>query len=120
MKLRFPKVPPGARAEAWGAAFLDITTGEFFVALVDHDRNLQNLVSEIAKYRPAECIVPSTVPDELVLSAYLIGTESMVRERIAAYARAGVGCLRIGAHGRTAAEQIGHLEMVSDLVRGIA
>ena len=28
--------------------------------------NLQNLLSEIARYRPAECIVPSTVPDALV------------------------------------------------------
>ncbi len=57
---------PDAKAHAWGIAFLDITTGEFFVSLVDHDQNLQNLFSEIAKYHPAECIVPSSVPDPIV------------------------------------------------------
>jgi DNA mismatch repair protein MutS len=56
---------PDAKGSAWGVALLDITTGEFFVTLVEHDQNLQNLLSEIARYRPAECIVPSMVPDEL-------------------------------------------------------
>jgi DNA mismatch repair protein MutS len=56
---------PEAKGHAWGIALLDITTGEFFVSLVEHDRNLQNLLSEIARYKPAECIVPSTIPDEL-------------------------------------------------------
>ncbi|MCC6641736.1 MAG: LLM class flavin-dependent oxidoreductase [Deltaproteobacteria bacterium] len=59
----------------------------------------------------------TAVPDALVLSAYLIGTESMVRDRIRAYAAAGVDTLRLGPHGRTAAEQIDHLEMAVDLVR---
>ena len=57
---------PDAKGQAWGIALLDITTGEFFVSVVGHDRNLQNLFSEIARYRPAECIVPSTIPDDLV------------------------------------------------------
>jgi DNA mismatch repair protein MutS len=58
-------VCPDAKGLAWGVALLDITTGEFFVTLVEHDQNLQNILSEIARYRPAECIVPSTIPDEL-------------------------------------------------------
>jgi isopentenyl diphosphate isomerase/L-lactate dehydrogenase-like FMN-dependent dehydrogenase len=37
----------------------------------------------------------AAVPDELVLSAYLIGTESMVRDRVRAYAAAGVDTLRL-------------------------
>lgn len=57
---------PGAKQHAWGVALLDITTGEFFVSVVDHDENLSNLLSEIARYRPAECIVPSNLPDTLI------------------------------------------------------
>jgi DNA mismatch repair protein MutS len=57
---------PEGKRQAWGTALLDITTGEFFVSLIDHDRILDDLISEIARYRPAECIVPSTVPDALV------------------------------------------------------
>ena len=59
----------------------------------------------------------AAVPDELVLSAYLIGTESMVRERVRAYAAAGVDTLRLGPSGRTVRDQIDHLEMSIDLIR---
>jgi DNA mismatch repair protein MutS len=54
---------PEAKGHVWGIALLDITTGEFFVSVVEHDENLQNLLSELARYRPAECIVPSAVPE---------------------------------------------------------
>src|SRR5512137_2414245 len=33
---------PEAKGHAWGIALLDITTGEFFVSLAEHDRNLEN------------------------------------------------------------------------------
>ena len=56
---------PEAKGHAWGIALLDITTGEFFVSVVEHDQNLLNLLSEIARYRPAECIIPSTIPETL-------------------------------------------------------
>ena len=56
---------PGAKEHVWGIALLDITTGEFFVSLVEHDQSLNNLLSEIARYRPLECIVPSTIPETL-------------------------------------------------------
>ena len=59
----------------------------------------------------------AAVPDELVLSAYLIGTEQMVRDRIRAYAAAGVDTLRLAPTGRTVAEQVAHLEMALDLIR---
>jgi F420-dependent oxidoreductase-like protein len=58
----------------------------------------------------------AAVPEEMVLSAYLIGTEDMVRERVRAYAAAGVDCLRLAPQGRTAGEQISHLEMALDLI----
>ena len=57
---------PEVKGHAWGIALLDITTGEFFVSLVEHDQNLLNLLSEIARYKPAECIIPSTIPGALI------------------------------------------------------
>ena len=42
---------------------LDISTGEFFVVMADHDTIFQNILPEIARYRPAECILPAAVPD---------------------------------------------------------
>ena len=59
----------------------------------------------------------AAVPDELVLAAYPIGTEDMVRDRIRAYADSGVGCLRLFPQGSTATEQLDHLEMAVDVVR---
>jgi len=59
----------------------------------------------------------ATVPEEMVLAAYPIGTESMVRDRIRAYATAGVDCLRLGSQGQTTGDQIAHLEMAVDLIR---
>jgi len=56
---------PDPKNNLWGIALLDISTGEFFVAMADHDSSFQNILSEIARSRPAECILPSTVPDEL-------------------------------------------------------
>ena len=58
----------------------------------------------------------AAVPDELVLSAYLIGDEQMVRDRVRAYAAAGVDTLRVAPQGRTSSEQIAHLEMAMDLI----
>jgi len=58
----------------------------------------------------------AAVPDELVLATYLIGTEDMVRGRVRAHVDAGVGCLRLAPQGRTATEQIDHLEMAVDLI----
>jgi F420-dependent oxidoreductase-like protein len=58
----------------------------------------------------------AAVPDELVLSAYIIGDEAMVRERLRVYAAAGVDTLRVAPSGRTPQAQIEHLERVVDLV----
>jgi len=48
----------------WGLAFLDISTGEFFVSEVPPE--VHSVVSEVARYRPAECIVPSAVPAAVI------------------------------------------------------
>jgi DNA mismatch repair protein MutS len=56
---------PDRKSSHWGIALLDISTGEFFVTIVDHDNGFLNILSEIARNRPAECIVPSTITDDL-------------------------------------------------------
>lgn len=58
----------------------------------------------------------AAVPDELLLQAYMIGTEDMVRDRIRAAQAAGVNVLRVAPQGKTSNEQIAHLEMAVDLV----
>jgi hypothetical protein len=57
------------------------------------------------------------VPDEMVLAAYAIGTSDMVADRVRSLAAAGVNAVRLGPVGKTAAEQIAHLEMAVDLVK---
>lgn len=61
----------------------------------------------------------AAVPDELVLLAYPIGTESMVRERLRAYAAAGVTTLRLGPNGSTPSEVIDNLEHAMDLIASV-
>jgi alkanesulfonate monooxygenase SsuD/methylene tetrahydromethanopterin reductase-like flavin-dependent oxidoreductase (luciferase family) len=59
----------------------------------------------------------AAVPDELLLGAYLIGTQDMVAERLRAYVAAGVDGLRLSPRGTTAADQIEQLERAVDLVK---
>jgi len=61
---------PDAKRGEWGIALLDISTGEFFVTIAPLsvaglEGSFQSVVSEIARYCPAECIVSSTVDGEL-------------------------------------------------------
>ena len=50
------------------AAFLDITTGEFFYSVCPKENRFQSLDAEIAKYHPRECIVsPGTNPQVITL-----------------------------------------------------
>jgi DNA mismatch repair protein MutS len=58
-------IAPGTKGGDWGMALLDISTGEFFVSTLPSEDIAENIRSEIARYRPAECIVPSTVDEEL-------------------------------------------------------
>lgn len=62
----------------------------------------------------------AAVPEELVLLAYPMGTEEMVRGRLKAYVEAGVDGLRLAPQGKTAEAQIAHLEMAVDLIRSVS
>ncbi|MDO9325348.1 MAG: DNA mismatch repair protein MutS [Methanoregula sp.] len=58
-------ISPDKKKSTWGIALLDISTGEFFVLTIDRDEHHQNILSEIARYHPAEIIMPSTVDEAL-------------------------------------------------------
>jgi Luciferase-like monooxygenase len=57
------------------------------------------------------------VPDELALKANLLGTEAMVRERLAIYRRAGITTLRVEPAGATLEARLASLGRLMDLVK---
>ena len=59
------------------------------------------------------------VPDDLALETNLLGTEAMVRERLAVYRRAGITTLRVDPAGATTAARIDTLGRLLDLVRAM-
>ncbi len=59
------------------------------------------------------------VPDELVQKTNLLGTEAMVRDRIRAYAAAGVTTLRVDPAGDDMAGKLETLGRVMDLVKDV-
>ncbi len=58
-------IAPGKK-DSWGMAFLDVSTGEFFVSVGDGGRDYHEIVSEVVRYRPSECIIPESTGDALV------------------------------------------------------
>ena len=57
------------------------------------------------------------VPDEMVLATTLIGTEPMVRDRLAAWRAAGVTTVRLYPDGKSLDERLATLGRALDLVR---
>ncbi len=53
------------RKETFGLAFLDVSTGEFFVSSGSGGRDYAEIVSEVVRYRPTEAIVPESLADAL-------------------------------------------------------
>ncbi|ABN57876.1 MULTISPECIES: DNA mismatch repair protein MutS [Methanoculleus] len=53
------------RKETFGLAFLDVSTGEFFVSSGSGGREYAEIVSEVVRYRPTEAIVPESFGDTL-------------------------------------------------------
>jgi F420-dependent oxidoreductase-like protein len=60
------------------------------------------------------------VPDELVLKSNLLGTEKMVRERLATYRDAGVTTLRVAPAADDLETRVSTLGRLMDLVRELA
>ncbi|MGV8871245.1 MAG: LLM class flavin-dependent oxidoreductase [Rhodococcus sp. (in: high G+C Gram-positive bacteria)] len=59
------------------------------------------------------------VPDDMVLATTLIGTESMVRERLQLWSDVGVDTVRFYPAGNTISEKITTLARAIDIVRGL-
>jgi F420-dependent oxidoreductase-like protein len=59
------------------------------------------------------------VPDELVLKTNLLGTEAMVRERLAVYRRAGITTIRVEPAGDTLAARLANLGRLLELARSL-
>jgi F420-dependent oxidoreductase-like protein len=59
------------------------------------------------------------VPDELALKTNLLGTEPMVRDRLAIYRRAGVTTLRVDPAGTTLDARLATLARVMELVKHV-
>jgi F420-dependent oxidoreductase-like protein len=59
------------------------------------------------------------VPDELVLKTNLLGTEAMIRQRLARYRDVGITTLRVEPAGDTLEARLATLGRVRDLVRAL-
>ena len=56
---------PDRRGGELGTSFLDITTGEFFAEVLPLEPGYPGLKDQIARYSPAECLVPEDAPADL-------------------------------------------------------
>jgi len=54
-------------AKTFGISFLDISTGEFLTCQFEDSAPYERVISEIARYRPAECIIQQTLAENEVL-----------------------------------------------------
>lgn len=65
---------PGKNAEnefEIGVSFLDISTGEFLTTQFRDSENFEKLLSELARMRPSECILPSSLYENPALAERL-------------------------------------------------
>ena len=53
------------RKDTFGLAFLDVSTGEFFVSSGSGAHDCADIVSEVVRYRPSEAIVPESLAGAL-------------------------------------------------------
>ncbi len=58
-------VMPEKGGEDFGVAFIDISTGEFFISASGPSEKYSWLNSEIARCKPSECIVPDNCPKKI-------------------------------------------------------
>jgi DNA mismatch repair protein MutS len=59
-------------AKIFGISFLDISTGEFLTCQFEDSAPYEKVISEIARYRPAECIIQQTLAENEILMNRLI------------------------------------------------
>lgn len=71
-------VMPDKEGNDLGVALIDISTGEFFISASEPGEVFSWLNSEIARYKPSECIVPENCPKRI--SDYIAGRNVLVTE----------------------------------------
>lgn len=54
-------------SETFGISFLDISTGEFFGSQFEDEAPYEKVISEVARYRPAECIIQESLSENELL-----------------------------------------------------
>ena len=54
-------------AKIFGVSFLDISTGEFLTCQFEDSAPYEKVISEIARYRPTECVIQQTLAENEVL-----------------------------------------------------
>ena len=54
-------------AKTFGVSFLDISTGEFLTCQFEDSAPYEKVISEIARYRPAECVIQQTLAENEIL-----------------------------------------------------
>ena len=54
-------------SETFGIAFLDISTGEFISSQFEDSAPYEKVITEIARYRPAECIIQESLAENSLL-----------------------------------------------------
>jgi DNA mismatch repair protein MutS len=69
---------PGKKGKDAGLAFLDVSTGEFIAAACRLDDGGPGLLTEVARYRPAECLLPDDISPEI---PELLGRQGLVITR---------------------------------------
>lgn len=57
---------PDLKKQIIGLAFLDITTGEFFIKEIPASEDFSTLTTEIERYSPLEILVPQDTPRDLI------------------------------------------------------
>ncbi|MBO5431026.1 DNA mismatch repair protein MutS, partial [Methanocorpusculum sp.] len=65
-------VNPDRKKHIIGLAFLDITTGEFFIKEIPGGEDFSSLATEIERYSPLEILVPQDMPADII--PFLVST----------------------------------------------
>ena len=65
-------VNPDRKKHIIGLAFLDITTGEFFIKEIPGGEDFSSLATEIERYSPLEILVPQDTPADII--PFLVST----------------------------------------------
>ncbi|MCL2678434.1 MAG: DNA mismatch repair protein MutS [Clostridiales bacterium] len=96
----------------YGLAYADISTGQFMAAQLGGEYALEQLIDELTRISPAECILPQSLYDEEVFHLRLLGNciGSLSKAPDEAFVRNNAGELLCTHFGVASAEALGLTE----------